>query len=128
MSCQDAEDGANNGTSLSDKLLPVRTLLSALQQRHFTRPQKDSKFSLRPGLSPIPGPSPGPVVDPARPLLRLHQRVYLKFCGVQGRVWDLTAYALSQQGRYREAAEAVTQSIEAMTRPFLDSAMYVGDN
>ena len=33
--------------------------------------------------------------------------------------------ALSQQGRYTEAVEAVEQSIEAMTRSFLNTAMYV---
>ena len=98
LRCQDAEE---EGGQLADKLLPVRTRLSALQSRHFTGPgpgpSPGSDAISCPGASPSPSPGLGPNIDPAHPLLRLYQRVYLKHCSVQGRVWDLSAYALSQQ-------------------------------
>ena len=94
LCCLDAEEER----LLSDKLLPLRIQLSTLQLRHFARPalSPDSNPGPGPGPDASPAPSPSPClsasIDHTHPLLRLYQRVYLKFCSVQGRVWDLSAY------------------------------------
>ena len=92
LCCPDAEEDR----LLSEKLLPLRIQLSTLLSRHFTRPglSPDCNPAPSPDASPAPSPSPclSASIDHTHPLLRLYQRVYLKFCSVQGRVWDLSAY------------------------------------